>query len=92
MVISSHFVQSILVRSTLLRIVLDSLGCIHVTISSTFYTLLFVLSSLHLFLTHHWFTLTQTYHMLSFLSLTHAAPVQYIRRDFQGFVSSVFAH
>ncbi|KAI0788143.1 hypothetical protein C8Q74DRAFT_1256003 [Fomes fomentarius] len=50
MVISSHFVQSILVRSTLLRIVLGSLGCVHVTISSTFYTLLFVLSesSLHL--------------------------------------------
>ncbi len=50
MVISSHFVQSIPVRSTLLRIVLDSLGCVHVTILSTFYTLLFVLSEslLHL--------------------------------------------
>ncbi|KAI0762374.1 hypothetical protein C8Q74DRAFT_1289882 [Fomes fomentarius] len=43
MVIYSHFVQSI-------PIVLGSLGCVHVTISSTFYTLLFVLSesSLHL--------------------------------------------
>ncbi|KAI0747523.1 hypothetical protein C8Q74DRAFT_1312010, partial [Fomes fomentarius] len=50
MVISSRFVQFILVHFTLLWIVLDSLGCIHVTIFSTFYTLLFVLSEslLHL--------------------------------------------
>ncbi|KAI0747379.1 hypothetical protein C8Q74DRAFT_1312702 [Fomes fomentarius] len=43
MVISSHSVQSI-------PVLLDSLGCVHVTISSTFYTFLFVLSEslLHL--------------------------------------------
>ncbi len=38
------FVQSIPVCSTLLQIVLDSLGCVHVTISSTFLVFLFVLS------------------------------------------------